>query len=206
MVVLLTVRLPAPLKEGPSAQLLPAAGAGEVLGVPRFAQSCEHLRGDGGAAGAAPGDALGCGERGAGAEARGAHLAGDGLVAGGAEAGGAGGDAQLLQVAGEAAQHVVQRGLRLRSRPGAPSCSRQLPAGRVVRAGRGPGPQPPFPQGLTLLCMWPRSARSSSSCRAAVVGGGEGSSGCGTGTGLLGGTAEREGCCGSHFYPEGAQG
>lgn len=48
VVVLLAVRPPAPLKEGPSAQLLPAVGAGEVLGVPRFAQSCEHLRGDGG--------------------------------------------------------------------------------------------------------------------------------------------------------------
>lgn len=36
VVVLLAVRLPPALKEGPSAQLLPAAGTGEVLGVPGF--------------------------------------------------------------------------------------------------------------------------------------------------------------------------
>lgn len=36
VVVLLAVRLPPALKEGLSAQLLPAAGTGEVLGVPGF--------------------------------------------------------------------------------------------------------------------------------------------------------------------------
>ena len=58
-----------------------------------------------------------------------------------------------------------------------------------------------FPPGtrLTLLCMSPRSARSSSSCWVAAVGGAEGSSGCGTGMGLLG-RAESEGCYG--FHPE----
>lgn len=66
-----------------------------------------------------------------------------------------------------------------------------------VRA-RPPTSLPPGPR-LTLLCMWPRSARSSSSCRAAAVGGSEGINGCGTGMGLLG-TAESEGCCG--FSPK----
>lgn len=45
VVVLLAVRLPAPLEEGLPAQLLPAAGAGEVLGVPGFAQGRQHLQG-----------------------------------------------------------------------------------------------------------------------------------------------------------------
>lgn len=45
VVVFLTVCLPTPLKEGLAAQLLPALGAGEVLGVPGFAQGCEHLQG-----------------------------------------------------------------------------------------------------------------------------------------------------------------
>lgn len=36
-----------------------------------------------------------------------------------------------------------------------------------------------------MLCIWPRSARSSSSCRAAAVGVGEGGSGCGVSVGLL---------------------
>ena len=45
VVVLLTVCPPAPLKEGPAAQLLPTAGTGEVLRVPGFAQGREHLQG-----------------------------------------------------------------------------------------------------------------------------------------------------------------
>lgn len=48
VVVLLAVRLPAAVEEGANAQLLPAAGAGEVLGVPGFAQGRENLRGGGG--------------------------------------------------------------------------------------------------------------------------------------------------------------
>lgn len=45
VVILLAVRLPPPLEEGLPPQLLPAAGAGEVLGVPGFAQGRQHLRG-----------------------------------------------------------------------------------------------------------------------------------------------------------------
>lgn len=58
-----------------------------------------------------------------------------------------------------------------------------------------------FPPGmrLTLLCMWPRSARSSSSCWAATVVGGEGSSGCGAWMGLLGMAESKGFCC---FHPE----
>lgn len=48
-----------------------------------------------------------------------------------------------------------------------------------------------------MLCVWPRSARSSSSSRAASVGGGEGSSGFGTGVGVLD-MAERGRCSGVH--------
>lgn len=63
VIVLLTERPPAALEEGPAAQLLPAAGAREVLGVPGCAQGCENLRGQGsrepghrqGGAGARPG-------------------------------------------------------------------------------------------------------------------------------------------------------
>lgn len=63
VIVLLAVRPPAALEEGPAAQLLPAAGAGEVLGVPGCAQGRENLRGQGsrepghrqGGAGARPG-------------------------------------------------------------------------------------------------------------------------------------------------------
>lgn len=112
MIVLLAVRLPAPLKEGLAAQLLPTVGAGEVLRVPGFAQCCEHLQGGRGSECSPRGCCELRGERhqdGGG----GAHLASDGLVAGGTDAGGGGCDAQLLQVPGKAAQHVVQRGLGL---------------------------------------------------------------------------------------------
>lgn len=43
MIILLAERPPALLEEGPLVQLLPAVGTGEVLGVPGFAQGCEHL-------------------------------------------------------------------------------------------------------------------------------------------------------------------
>lgn len=43
VIILLTERLPTLLEERPLVQLLPAAGTGEVLGVPGFAQGCEHL-------------------------------------------------------------------------------------------------------------------------------------------------------------------
>lgn len=43
MVVLLTVRLPVPLKEVPGAYLLLAVGAHKVLGVPRSAHGRHHL-------------------------------------------------------------------------------------------------------------------------------------------------------------------
>lgn len=79
VVVLLAVCPPAPLKEGPPAQLLPAAGAGEVLGVPGLAQGREHLQGGGGAARAALGAAMSREERGPGMASQGLTLPAMGL-------------------------------------------------------------------------------------------------------------------------------
>lgn len=45
VIVILAIGLSIPLKEGPGTELLPAAGASEVLGVPGPAQRCQHLRG-----------------------------------------------------------------------------------------------------------------------------------------------------------------
>lgn len=66
----------------------------------------------------------------------GSHLASDGLVTGGADTGGGGRDAQLLQVLGEAAQHVVQRGLGLGLlwSPGSLNPCCKLLGRRMVRA------------------------------------------------------------------------